>query len=204
MTISIFDAIKTRRSVKNFDPDHTLSQEERKQLFNLARLSPTAFNIQHWRFVTIEDKALRQNIREKAWDQPQVTDSSLLIVLCADINAWQKEPKRYWASAPQPAQDFILPAIHTYYDGKPQVQRDEIMRSCGIVAQTIMLAAKGMDLDTCPMDGFDFNAVGQMINLPQDHAIAMMIAVGKKAEEPKPKPDLLDQDLVIIKDKFAA
>lgn len=204
MTISVFDAIKSRRSVKIFDPEYSLTSEEEKQLFDCARLSPTAFNIQHWRFVAVKDSALRQDIRANAWNQAQVTDSSLLIVLCADLNAWKKDPERYWASAPQTTKDFMIPAIEQYYNGKPQVQRDEIMRSCGIVAQTIMLAAKGLGLDTSPMDGFDFEKVGALINLPEDHAIAMMIAVGKRKEDPKPKPDLLDESVVIIEDKFVA
>ena len=53
-----------------------------------------------------------------------------------------KAAQRYWASADQATQDFLLPAIDQYYRGKDQVQRDEAMRSCGIAAQTLMLAAK--------------------------------------------------------------
>ena len=52
-----------------------------------------------------------------------------------------------------------MPAIDQYYRGKDQVQRDEAMRSCGIAAQTLMLAAKSMGYDSCPMDGFDFDEV---------------------------------------------
>ena len=64
-------------------------------------------------------------------------------------------------------------AIPTY-KGNEQVQRDEAMRSCGIAAQTLMLAAKAMGYDSCPMDGFDFEAVGKLINLPADHLISMV------------------------------
>ena len=67
---------------------------------------------------------------------------------------------RYWINAPKEVQEFILPAIDDYYRGKDQVQRDEAMRSCGIAAQTLMLAAKSMGYDSCPMDGFDFEKDG--------------------------------------------
>ena len=66
----------------------------------------------------------------------------------------------------------MLPAIDNYYRGKEQVQRDEAMRSCGITAQTLMLAAKSMGYDSCPMDGFDFERVAELIRLPADHVIA--------------------------------
>ena len=161
-----FTAIKTRRAVKHYDPKHRMTEEEINQLMSLAILSPTAFNIQNWRFVLVQDPELRKKIRAVAWDQAQVTDASLLIILCADIKAWEKQPVRYWQNAPKEVQDFIIPAIAQYYQGREQVQRDETMRSCGIAAQTLMLAAKSMGYDSCPMDGFDFDAVGKLINLP--------------------------------------
>ncbi|MEM9772412.1 MAG: nitroreductase family protein, partial [Cyanobacteria bacterium P01_D01_bin.73] len=71
-------AIKARRSVKHYDPEHKMTDEEIQQLLSLAVLSPTAFNIQNWRFVVVSNPELRQQIREVAWDQAQVTEASLL------------------------------------------------------------------------------------------------------------------------------
>jgi len=195
-------AIETRRAVKHFDADHTMTPEEVNELLSLAILSPTAFNIQNWRFVVVTDAELRKQIREVAWDQAQVTDASLFIVLCADLKAWEKGPERYWVNAPKEVQEFMLPAIDDYYRGRGQVQRDEAMRSCGIAAQTLMLAAKSMGYDSCPMDGFDFNQVAELIDLPEDHVIAMFVAIGRGIEEPWPRGGQLDLDEVVIKDKF--
>jgi len=196
------DAIKSRRSVKHYDPDHKITDAETEELLSLAALSPTAFNIQNWRFVVVKDTELRKKIRQVAWDQAQVTDSSLLIILCADLKAWEKSPNRYWANAPKEVQGFVLPAIDGYYRDKDQVQRDEAMRSCGIVAQTLMLSAKSMGYDSCPMDGFDFSAVAKLINLPPDHVISMFIAIGKATEEAAPRAGQLSLDAVIIENTF--
>ena len=195
------DAIRQRRAVKHYDPNHEMSDEQIKELISLAMLSPTAFNIQHWRFAVIKDKAQRQAIRDVAWGQAQVTDASMLIVMCADMQAWNKSPENYWVKAPQEVQDILVPAITGYYTDKPQVQRDETLRSCGI-AQTIMLAAKAMGLDSCPMDGFDFDAVAKLINLPEDHVITMMIAVGKATKQPWERPGQLPIEDVMVVDKF--
>jgi len=196
------EAIRSRRAVKHFDPSHEMTAEETNKILSLAVLSPTAFNIQNWRFVIVDDADLRKKIREASWDQSQVTDTSLFIVLCADLKAWEKEPGRYWANAPKEVQEFMLPAIDSYYRGKEQVQRDEAMRSCGIVAQTIMLAAKSMGYDSCPMDGFDFEKVAQLLHLPDDHVIAMFVAIGKGTKEAWPRPGQLDLDDVIVKNVF--
>ena len=197
------DAIRSRRSVKHYDASHNMSEEEVNELLSLAILSPTAFNIQNWRFVTVADPELRKQIREVAWDQSQVTDTSLFIIMCADLKSWEKQPERYWLNAPQEVQDFMLPAIDDYYRGKDQVQRDEAMRSCGIAAQTLILAAKSLGYDSCPMDGFDYEKVGELINLPDDHVIAMFVAIGKGTKDPWPRPGQLSLDKVLIKNKFS-
>ncbi len=197
-----FEAIKTRRAVKHFDPAHQITGDEVNQLMSLVKLSPTAFNIQNFRFVRIQDQALRESIRAVSWDQAQVTDASLLLVLCADLKAWEKKPQRYWDNAPEEVRDFMVPAIDQYYRDKEQVQRDEAMRSCGIAAQTIMLSAKAMGYDSCPMDGFDFDAVGKLINLPEDHIIAMFVAVGRATKESWERPSQLPMTEILIKDYF--
>jgi len=196
------DAIKSRRAIKAFDPDHVMPKADEDELLSLAMLAPTAYNIQNWRFVVVKGEKLRGQVREAAWDQAQVTDSSLLIVVCADLKAWEKEPKRYWANAASDVQDFMLPMIDGYYRDKEQVQRDEAMRSCGIAAQTLMLAAKGMGYDSCPMDGFDFDKVGQLINLPDDHVIAMFVTIGKGVKEAWPRAGQLPMSDVVINDQF--
>lgn len=197
-----FDAIAQRRAVKHYDAYHRMTDEEVNRLLSSAALSPTAFNIQNWRFVVAQDTELRRQIRAAAWDQAQVTDASLLVILCADLKAWDKEPQRYWRNAPTDVSNFIVPAIGNYYRGHEQVQRDEAMRSCGIAAQTLMLAAKSMGYDSCPMDGFDFNAVGKLINLPADHVIAMFVAIGKATQPARPRAGQLALQEVVIQNKF--
>ncbi|NOY15355.1 MAG: nitroreductase family protein [Gammaproteobacteria bacterium] len=196
------DAIRKRRAIKHFDPNHQIQEEDVTTLLSLAVLSPTAFNIQNWRFVVVREPELRQKIRAVSWDQAQVTDASLFIVLCADLKAWEKQPLRYWKNTDKDIQDFVLPAIDSYYRDKDQVQRDEAMRSCGIAAQTLMLVAKSLGYDSCPMDGFDFDEVAKLIRLPDDHVIAMFVAIGKGTKDAWPRPGQLALDEVVISDSF--
>lgn len=200
--MDVIKAIESRRAVKHYDPTHRMSEADEQRLLSLALLSPTAFNIQNWRFVVVKDPILRQLIRAEAWDQAQVTDASLLVILCADLNSWEKNPARYWQNAPAEVGEFIVPAIEAYYRDKPQVQRDEAMRSCGIAAQTLMLAAKALGYESCPMDGFDYEAVGRLINLPEDHVVAMFVAIGKGIKPAWPRGGQLPSQEVVIIDRF--
>ncbi len=200
--MNVIEAIESRRSVKAYDASHTMSEAEIDKLLSLAVLSPTAFNIQNWRFVLVQDPELRKQVRAASWDQAQVTDASLLVVLVADLKAWEKEPRRYWRNAEQPVQDYLVNAIDGYYRGKEQVQRDEAMRSCGMAATTLMLAAKELGYDSCPMDGFDFDAVAKLLNLPADHTPAMFVAIGKAIQPARPRGGQLALDEVVIRNTF--
>jgi len=200
--MNVSQAIERRRATKAFDPEQRIGEAEITQLFSLVKLAPTAFNIQNWRFVLLQDPELRRQVRAAAFGQPQVTDASLLVVLTADLKAWEKEPRRYWRDAAQPVQDAILPMLDGYYRGREQVQRDEAMRSCGIAAQTLMLAAQELGYDSCPMDGFDFDAVGKLINLPADHVVAMFVAIGKATQPAHPRSGPLGLDEILIRNRF--
>lgn len=201
--MNTFDAIKERRSVKHYDPTYVISEKEIEQLMSLAILSPTSFNMQNWRFILIKNPEIRQQIRSAAWDQTQVTDSSLLLVICADLKSWQKNPAQYWKNAPKEAQDFLVSAMGPFYEGKEQLQRDEAMRSCGIAAQTLMLTAKSMGYDSNPMIGFDPQKVAEIINLPKDHVISMMLAIGKQVKPAMPRGGQLPLSHVVFIDKFS-
>ena len=195
-------AITERRSVKHYDPDHAMPDQDRKTLLEHAILTPSSFNIQNWRIVDVKDKKLRQKIREAAWDQAQVTDASMLLLICADLHAWEKHPERYWQNAPEPAREMIVPMIAPFYSSKPELQRDEAMRSAGLIAQTLMIAAKSLGYDSCPMIGFDPKKVAELIKLPNDHAIGMMLTIGKATQPAWPRPGQLPIDEIVKKNTF--
>ncbi len=194
-------AINERRAIKNYDPDHKMDEAEIKKLLELALLSPTSFNMQNWRFVVITDPEKRQAIRAAAWDQAQVTDASILIVLCADLHSYENGA-RYWVNAPKEVQDMLVPMIEPFYKDKPALQRDEAMRSVGIAAQTLMLTAKSMGYDSCPMIGFDPVKVAEIIQLPKNHIIGMLLPVGKAIKEANQRGGQLGYDEVVVKNSF--
>ncbi|MFZ9131577.1 MAG: nitroreductase family protein, partial [Methylophilaceae bacterium] len=141
--------VKERRSIKHFDTEHSMHKDQVRELFELTLLSPTAFNLQHWRFTVVENKNLREEIKSVSFNQSQVTDASLLVVISGDLDAWKKNPKKYWRNADHKTQDLMGSMIHGFYNQKTQIQRDEVMRSCSMAAMTLMLAAKNLGYDSC-------------------------------------------------------
>ncbi len=198
-----FDAIYQRRAIKQYDPEHKFSSEEETKLLEAAIQSPTSFNIQHWRFVIVRDPELRKKIRtEFGNDQAQMTDASLLIIMTADLLAWKKNPGRYWVNAPKEVADLLVNWMKPFHEGKEWLQRDEAQRSIGMAMQTLMLAAKSMGYESCPMIGFDSEKVAELINLPDDHVMGPMVAIGKGTKDPWPKPGQLPLSELVFENGF--
>ena len=121
----------------------------------------------------------------------------------ADTKAWEKDPARYWQNAPQEVADLLVGWMGPFHEGREWLQRDEAQRSIGMAMQTLMLAATDMGYASCPMIGFDPVQVAQLINLPEDHVIGFMIAVGKATKPAWPKPGQLSLEEVVVHNQFS-
>lgn len=198
------DIVNARRSIKHFDPSYRLSEREFDQLLTDAIHAPTSFNLQHWRFVRVTDPQQRQAMRTVAWDQAQITDASELLVITADTKAWEKSPGRYWANAEPEKQAILLGMIDDFYRGREWIQRDEAIRSGAFAAQNIMLSARAMGYDSCPMIGFDQEAVAKLIELPADHVIVMILAIGKAVAPAWPRGGQLPLAELVVENHFNA
>ncbi len=197
-----FAAIEERRSVKKFDPAHTMSEPDLDRLMGAVALTPTSFNIQNYRFVVVTDQEAKQKVRAAGWNQAQFSDCSALVVICGDRNAYADRPERYWANTDAKTREAIVGMITGHYGSHPESRRDENFRSGSMAAMTLMIAAKAMGYDTCPMVGFDFEAVAKIINLPDSHDIIMAVAVGKALESARERSGQLPLGEVVIRDHF--
>lgn len=196
------EAIASRRSIKHYDPTFQIPVQDIERLLDAAQQTPSAFNIQHWRIVRITDRSLREQLRAAAWGQQQVSDASELWALCVDVKAWEKSPARYWRNADHDLQQRLVVMIDEFYRGKPQVERDEALRTCGMLAQTLMLAATAMGYQSCPMIGFDAAAVRQLLHVPADHEIGLLLALGKGTTPPWPRGGTLPLAEVVLENGF--
>ena len=197
------DVINTRRSLRDFDNSAEINDTDLNYIIDAARKTPTSFNIQNWRFVAIRDRGIKEKIKRAAWDQAQVGVNSVLIALCADLNAWNDDTERYWAANGEETAKQMASMTQGFYKDRPETQRDAAMRSVGMAATAIMLAATDLGYQCSPMIGFDPAATGAAINMPDGHVVGMLIAIGKSASLPYPKTEL-PRESVLIYDFFPA
>ena len=197
------EVIDTRRSLRDFDNSVEINDTDLNYIIDAARKTPTSFNIQNWRFVAIRDRGIKEKIKRAAWDQAQVGINSVLIAVCADLTAWNDDTERYWAANGEETAKHMASMTQGFYKDRPEVQRDEAMRSVGMSATAIMLAATDLGYHCSPMIGFDPVATGAAINAPENIVVGMLIAIGKSASQPYPKTEL-PRENVLIYDFFPA
>lgn len=180
------DVLQQRRSIRTYKTDHPISDAELRALFELVRLSPSASNLQHWRFVVIRAPDAKTQLRAAAFGQEQIETSSATIVVIGKLDAHRDAPRIY-ADTSKQVQQAVLPSIEKFYGDNAPLQRDEAVRSASFAAMSLMLAAQDMGFATGPMIGFDPAAVSELIELDADHIPVMLIVIGRQQGDIRPR-----------------
>lgn len=175
-----------RRSVSKYAPDQPISDADLKAVFGKVLLTPSSFNLQHWRFVVVRDPRIKTELREASWGQEQVETCSAVIVIAGKLDAHIDAP-RIFAEAPPAVREQVVPMINKFYASNPQLQRDEAIRSASLAAMTLMFAAYEMGYATGAMIGFNPRAVSRIVKLSENHVPVMLIVIGKQTGETRPR-----------------
>ena len=181
---------------------HKLTEEETNHLLSLTALSLSAFNVNNCRFVVVRDVELRKQINKLSLNKAKIPQVFSLIILCADLQHGEKDSGENGGSDSEKAKTTTASRKKRSKRDSKQLQRDEAMCSCGIAAQTLMLTAKAMGYDSWRVDGFDYDGVGEVINLPNDYVVAMLLVVGKNIKQLWSNGSQVNFTNVMIMDQF--
>ena len=188
------ELVKERRSASNFLPDYHITEHELNEIFELVKVAPSAFNLQHTNYVAVKDVETKERLQQAAYGQHKVMSSSAVIIVLGDKKAYHQAAKIYkglklLGIVNDQEYDFMVNDTTSFYESRGvEFQRDEAIRNASLSAMLLMLAAKEMGWDTCPMIGFDPNAVKEILNISEKYEVVMMITLGKeKVESRKPR-----------------
>jgi putative NAD(P)H nitroreductase len=184
--MDVIQAIRERRSINFFEPGVSLPVETLQGLIRIANLSPSSFNLQPWRLIVVRDPERKRVLRSCAFNQAKVEEASAVFIMIADPNGVEENLDRVLGSW----QDlgFVTPEMRDTYVGmakdlygtKESLRRKIFAaKNTGLFAMNLMLAAKGLGLETHPMDGFDEECIKKEFAIPDDKIVPMLIAVGK-------------------------
>ncbi len=191
MNITINTAIEWRASIKLFDPQKKLSNPQLQTLLNALHLSPSSFGLQPWRFLVIENAELRQKLREKSWNQTQITDASHLIVLCRLDKMSESHINHYLDTiaisrqSSRESVDGYGNLIKGFVSAQSEDQQAAWMeKQVYIALGTLLTVAAVEGIDACPIEGFEKTAYDELLQLKEKGLRSCVVcAVGFRHED---------------------
>ncbi|GLI04498.1 NAD(P)H nitroreductase [Paenibacillus tyrfis] len=191
-----FTVLRERNSVRHFDASHKLSEQEIKELLELAGSAPSSWNLQHWKFIAFTKAAAKEKLLPIANGQKQVVDASVTVAVLGDLQAHRNVEAVYGPAIQAGSENayagysshtaMIAQIEEAYADDSSSYRRDEAIRNASLAAMQLMLAAKAKGLDSGPMVGFDANAFVQAFHVQPRYIPVLLVAIGKAAVPARP------------------
>ena len=159
---TLVEALQWRYATKAFDAARTIPAGLWSSLEQTLVLSPSSYGLQPWKFLVIDDPALRSELRPFSWNQSQITDASHLVVFLAKrtidgadldrlieaTSTIREQPIEQLAFYRSMMQKDLL-------DGPRSALIDQwSTNQLYIALGTFMTAAALLGIDTCPIEGF--------------------------------------------------
>lgn len=192
--MQLTDALKWRYATKTFDPSKKVPEDVFAQIMEAARLAPSSFGLELWKFVVVENAELRAKVREVSWNQGQVTDASHLVVLCrqadvtpADVEVFINRTASARGLTDLSALDGYKQMILGTISALDETKKASWMGKQVYLALGFMMAqAAELGVDTCPMEGFDPEKVDEILGLNALGLKSVVLCpVGYRSEEDK-------------------
>ena len=201
--MSFISQLNWRYATKIFDTSKKVDQSNFQKILDAIRLAPTSFGLQPFHVINITDSAKREELKALAWGQPQVTDASHFLVFCARADI--KERIESFFEIATGGDEAIKSAMQGYKDmmlgfesGLPVENKIPwATRQAYIALGFAMAACAELEIDSCPIEGFDPAGFKKALDLQGDTAPVVCLAIGYRsdADQVRPKVRFPETDL---------
>lgn len=178
-------AIKERRSINFFETGKELTDDRLRELIEIANLAPSSFNLQPWKVIVVRDPERKKILRQCAFNQPKVEEASAVLIIIADPRGVEENIERVldsWVELgymkPENRDTYSGMAKNLYGPEDSLKRKIFAVKNASLFAMNLMIAARGLGLETHPMDGFDGERIKREFQIPDDKIIPMLIGVG--------------------------
>lgn len=183
-----------RYATKRFDPQRRIPPADWHTLEQVMVLTPSSFGLQPWKFLVIDDPAVRERLLAHSWGQRQVVEASHFVVLAVKRRVSTEDVDRYVER---------IQAVRRVPGGSLASYR-EVMVSCVVSGMSdveshhwarlqtyialgnLMTSAAVLGIDTCPMEGLVAGQYDEILGLPaRGLATSVACALGYRAADDK-------------------
>jgi nitroreductase len=199
---SFSTVIRERRSVRKYETNFTISQEEIMDMLKEATYAPSSSNLQPWKFLVIQDEETKKELRAIANNQEQVETSSAVIAVLGDMEMYHNVEQVYQSAYEAGLMDkeiadrMIENSTKMYSAASKEVRTNIATFDTGLISMQLMLIAKSRGYDTVPMGGFNKQKFMERFNIEDRYFPAVLIAVGKAAVPGRETTRIAVEDIV--------
>ena len=152
--MELTEAIKNRYSCRSY-LDKSIEKQKLEQIFEAARLAPSAKNLQDWRFVIVTDSGKKTEIAQAANNQTFLAKAGAIIIACSNCG-------------------------DTMTCGQAVGPID-----VAIALDHITLKATELGLATCWIGSFYPDKIRAIVDIPEDIEIIELMALGYPSDKPR-------------------
>jgi nitroreductase len=181
------EVIRTRRSVHQYS-DADIGDETLYDIFEDVRHAPSSFNLQPWEFLVVRGDDL-ERLQSVAYGQEHVTDAAAAVVILGTLDPSDHAErvtsdlleKGYLPD--EEAAEARLDTVDDLADADSETRRVWTTQSSTLAAMTLMHAAWGRGIASCPMGGFDADALREEFDVSDDYEAVMLVTLGYPEDE---------------------
>lgn len=178
--MQIIHAAQNRHTCKAFDPTRKIPHPVIDQLRAVLRNSPSSVNSQPWHFFIASSDAGKERLARAmvgghAYNAPKIRDASHVIVLCsrtdlddaylATLLDQEDHDGRLAEPEARSRQDATRKGYVSLHRDKQNDLQDWMVKQVYIALGFLLLAAAGLEIDACPMEGFNRKILDEELGL---------------------------------------
>ena len=182
--LDVREAAARRRSIRAFEPE-PIPASDLREILDVVRLAPSAFNVQPWRFVVVEMPELKARLAAAAFNQRQVHSAPAVIALYTDMrDAMATLEETVHPGMPEEKRAATVAHIRGILGQQSPEDQESWAAGQGYIALGyLLLAAEAHGYQTSPMTGFDAAQVREVLGLPDHVRVPALVAIGRGTEE---------------------
>ena len=189
--MSLIAPLNWRYATKKFDSTKKLSSAQLDELLKATQLAPSSIGLQAYKIIVVEDKAIREKLREAANGQSQITDASQLIIFASETRLDEAYFANYidYVSEKREIARENLAGFEQMIKGNVNRLSDEQRiawsnKQVYIALGVLLTAAAEMGIDACPMEGFNAAQFDELLGLKEKELTTVVLAaVGFRSED---------------------
>ena len=170
-----------RRSIRRFLPT-PVEPDKLRACLEAARIAPSAHNEQPWRFIVVDDPALKERLAAAAFSgfysgSKFAAQAPVILVLLAKHGR-------------------AVARLGSRIQGVPYYLID-----MGIAGEHIVLQAEELGLATCWMGWFNYGGARKVLRIPREFKLVALMPLGYAASRPRREPPRRAYDEIVASNK---